>query len=75
MAATGTRLRPGLTTDTAVDRYLAMVLNEIYRTLVAERDWTPTTTTSGSAKHLSNSCPARTSLPTGDHQSASDVSR
>ena len=41
MAAIAPFLRPGLTIDAAVDRYLAMVLPEIYRTLVIERAWAP----------------------------------
>ena len=40
MAAIATHLRAGLTVDRAVDRYLALVLPEIYRTLVIERGWT-----------------------------------
>jgi AcrR family transcriptional regulator len=33
-------LGPGVTRDEAVDRYLALVLPEVYRTLVLERGWT-----------------------------------
>jgi AcrR family transcriptional regulator len=33
------RLRPGVTVDGGVDRYLALVLPEVYRTLVLERGW------------------------------------
>lgn len=32
-------LEPGVTVDEAVDRYLALVLPEVYRTLVLERGW------------------------------------
>ncbi len=34
------QLAPGVTVDNGVDRYLALVLPEIYRTLVIERGWT-----------------------------------
>jgi AcrR family transcriptional regulator len=34
------QLAPGVTVDDGVDRYLALVLPEIYRTLVLERGWT-----------------------------------
>jgi AcrR family transcriptional regulator len=34
------QLAPGITVDSGVDRYLALVLPEIYRTLVIERGWT-----------------------------------
>ncbi len=34
-------LRPDLTVPDALDRYLALVLPEIYRTLVRERGWAP----------------------------------
>jgi len=33
------QLAPGVTVDDGVDRYLALVLPEIYRTLVLERHW------------------------------------
>jgi len=35
------RLTPRITVDQAVDIYLALVLPEVYRTLVLERGWTP----------------------------------
>ena len=34
------QLAPGVSVDNGVDRYLALVLPEIYRTLVIERGWT-----------------------------------
>jgi hypothetical protein len=35
------RLRPGLTAADALDVYLALVVPEVYRTLVRERGWPP----------------------------------
>jgi hypothetical protein len=41
VAAIRTHLSPEVTADRAIDLYLALVLPEIYRTLVLERGWTP----------------------------------
>jgi AcrR family transcriptional regulator len=41
VAAIRTHLSSGVTADRALDLHLALVLPEIYRTLVLERSWTP----------------------------------
>jgi len=41
LTAISSRLTPRVTVDQAVDIYVALVLPEIYRTLVIERGWTP----------------------------------
>ena len=41
LTAIAGRLSPRVTVDQAVDIYVALVLPEIYRTLVLERGWTP----------------------------------
>jgi AcrR family transcriptional regulator len=41
LTAIGGRLTPRVTVDQAVDIYIALVVPEIYRTLVLERGWTP----------------------------------
>jgi AcrR family transcriptional regulator len=41
LTAIASHLTPRITVDQAVDLYVALVLPEIYRTLVLERGWTP----------------------------------
>jgi AcrR family transcriptional regulator len=41
LTAIAPRLSPRITVDQAVDIYVALVVPEIYRTLVLERGWTP----------------------------------
>ena len=74
LAAIAMHLRPGLTVDTAVDRYLVTVLPEIYRTLVIERGWTPNDYEKWLGETLVQQLLDR-GMPATDHRNAGEVSQ
>jgi AcrR family transcriptional regulator len=74
LAAIAAHLRPGLTIETAIDRYLAMVLPEIYRTLVIERGWTPNDYQKWLGETLVQQLLGQ-GKPASDHQTADEVSQ